>query len=205
MLVTSERERDRKTGMPPTVVFVTGLAAGTRDVELVLDFLNTIDLEAGTDVLDDEESWRRWAASRRLDAGGTSAQMSARQARVTRTALRRAVGDPDIVPMARGPAGPGDMDFVDAGFVDAVVRVRLDQGTPTLTAVDPVGAVLAAAARLAVLGDWDRVKICPADDCRWAFFDRSRNRSRTWCSMRVCGNREKARAWRERSRATVPG
>jgi predicted RNA-binding Zn ribbon-like protein len=42
------------------------------------------------------------------------------------------------------------------------------------------------------------VKICPAADCRWAFFDHSRNRSRTWCSMRVCGNREKARAWRER-------
>ena len=190
--------------MPPTVVFVTGLAAGTRDVELVLDFLNTIDLEAGTDVLDDEENWRRWAVSRRLAAGRTSARTGGtRQARVTRTALRRAVGDPDIVPIAGEPAGPVDVDFVDAGFVDAVLRVRLDQGTPTLAAVDPVGAVLAAATRLAVLGDWERVKICPADDCRWAFFDRSRNRSRTWCSMRVCGNREKARAWRERSRATV--
>ena len=73
-------------------------------------------------------------------------------------------------------------------------------GVPTLVAGDPLGAVLAAAARLAVLGDWDRVKICPAEDCRWAFFDHSRNRSRTWCSMRVCGNRTKARNWRERAR-----
>lgn len=184
--------------MPPTVVFVTGLAAGARDVELVLDFLNTIDLEAGTDVLDDEVNWRRWAVSRHLDVGGISARTGTRQARTTRTALRMAVGDPDLVPIADGTP-------VDATAVDAIVRVRLDQGTPILAAVDPVGAVLAAAARLAVLGDWDRFKICPADDCRWAFFDRSRNRSRTWCSMRVCGNREKARAWRERSRATVVG
>jgi predicted RNA-binding Zn ribbon-like protein len=71
-----------------------------------------------------------------------------------------------------------------------------------LSSQDATGAVLAASARLAMLGEWDRFKICPADACRWAFFDRSRNRSRTWCSMQVCGNREKARAWRERARLT---
>jgi predicted RNA-binding Zn ribbon-like protein len=71
-------------------------------------------------------------------------------------------------------------------------------GTPRLVARDVVGAVFAAASRLAVLGQWERVKICPADDCRWAFYDRSRNHSRTWCSMQVCGNREKARSWRDR-------
>jgi predicted RNA-binding Zn ribbon-like protein len=67
-----------------------------------------------------------------------------------------------------------------------------------LVADNAVGAVLAAAARLAALGHWRRMKICPADDCLRAFYDHSRNRSRTWCSMSVCGNREKARAWRGR-------
>ena len=79
------------------------------------------------------------------------------------------------------------------------VAVQLTGGAPRLVADDVAGAVLAAASRLAVRGVWERVKICPADDCRWAFYDRSRNHSRTWCSMQVCGNREKARAWRRRS------
>jgi predicted RNA-binding Zn ribbon-like protein len=84
--------------------------------------------------------------------------------------------------------------------VSAPVAIVLPVGgAPRLTAPDVAGAVLAAATRLAVLGQWDRVKICPAEDCRWAFYDRSRNHSRTWCSMQVCGNREKARAWRRRS------
>ena len=47
-------------------------------------------------------------------------------------------------------------------------------------------------------GQWIRLKVCPADDCQWAFYDRSRNRSATWCDMKVCGNRHKVREYRER-------
>ena len=52
-------------------------------------------------------------------------------------------------------------------------------------------------------GTWKRLKICLADDCRWAFFDSSKNRGGHWCSMEVCGNREKNRTYRER-KATSP-
>ncbi|MFQ6184484.1 CGNR zinc finger domain-containing protein [Sinorhizobium meliloti] len=44
----------------------------------------------------------------------------------------------------------------------------------------------------------ERLKICP--NCAWLFLDRSRNRSRTWCDMAVCGNRTKARRHYRRSR-----
>jgi predicted RNA-binding Zn ribbon-like protein len=37
------------------------------------------------------------------------------------------------------------------------------------------------------------VRQCAADDCAWLFLDESRNRSRRWCDMSVCGNRQKAR------------
>jgi predicted RNA-binding Zn ribbon-like protein len=47
-------------------------------------------------------------------------------------------------------------------------------------------------------GTWSRLKACRDDACKWAFYDRSRNRSGTWCSMDVCGNRAKARAYRHR-------
>ncbi|OLF15808.1 CGNR zinc finger domain-containing protein [Actinophytocola xanthii] len=149
----------------------------TEDVTLVLDFLNTVDVEAGTDVIEDPVRWAGWLAERDLAPGEV-------EPAAVRATLRAAAGDPTAA----------------AAPVTAPVLVTVTEGTPKVEARDVVGAVLAAASRLAVLGSWDRVKICPADDCRWAFYDRSRNHSRTWCSMQVCGNREKARAWRERTR-----
>jgi predicted RNA-binding Zn ribbon-like protein len=49
-------------------------------------------------------------------------------------------------------------------------------------------------------GSWSRMKACRNDTCRWLFYDHSRNRSGTWCSMAVCGSRLKARAYRARRR-----
>jgi predicted RNA-binding Zn ribbon-like protein len=52
--------------------------------------------------------------------------------------------------------------------------------------------------RLQSHGAWPRLKACTDDGCRWAFFDATRNRSRTWCSMEECGNRQKTRRYRAR-------
>ncbi|MGH2963155.1 MAG: CGNR zinc finger domain-containing protein, partial [Solirubrobacterales bacterium] len=49
-----------------------------------------------------------------------------------------------------------------------------------------------------VEGQWERLKLCRNDECRWAFFDSSRNRGGTWCEMSVCGNRIKNRHYRRR-------
>jgi predicted RNA-binding Zn ribbon-like protein len=48
-------------------------------------------------------------------------------------------------------------------------------------------------------GTWERLKACR--NCRWSFYDYSPNRSGTWCSMQLCGNRRKTRAYRKRKRA----
>lgn len=50
-------------------------------------------------------------------------------------------------------------------------------------------------------GTWLRLKLCLAGDCQWAYYDESRNRSGHWCSMETCGNKAKARAYRERRKA----
>lgn len=152
---------------------------GADDVRLLLDFLNTVDHEEHVDQLDTDTGWQAWTNERHLAASDRA------RARKVRDALRTAIGD-------TGPRG---------AFTEPV-QITLEAGRPTLTGQNAVGEVLAAAARIAIQGGWERFKICPADDCRWAFYDQSRNRSRTWCSMRVCGNREKARAWRERAKAT---
>ena len=57
-----------------------------------------------------------------------------------------------------------------------------------------VGDYLAVRAR----DEWPRIKVCGSPDCRWAFVDGTRNRSRRWCDMAGCGNRAKNRAWRHR-------
>ncbi|MGH3626084.1 MAG: CGNR zinc finger domain-containing protein [Sciscionella sp.] len=152
------------------------------DIDLVLSFLNTIDHEAGTDALGSDDGWRSWCVTQALRHRG-----AVQDARSVRDTLRAAASD-----------GP----WIAPGTSEACLRVELTTGVPVFSAVDAIGEVLAAAGRLAVLELWDRVKICPARDCRRAFYDRSRNRSRTWCSMRICGNREKARNWRERSKIT---
>jgi predicted RNA-binding Zn ribbon-like protein len=50
-------------------------------------------------------------------------------------------------------------------------------------------------------GTWDRLKACRQETCRWAFYDNTKNRSGVWCTMEVCGNRAKARSYRERQSA----
>jgi len=153
-------------------------------VELLLAFLNTRDLELGTDVLDSAAAWRAWVTERGLGGVGDLAEV-----RAVRTSLRASLGE--------GHDGP------DPTPAAGLIRVDLSHGVPLMSSEDALGAVLGAAARLAVLGSWERFKICQADGCLWAFFDRSRNRSRTWCSMQVCGNREKARNFRERRALSV--
>jgi len=50
-------------------------------------------------------------------------------------------------------------------------------------------------------GLWERLKACRQDTCGWVFFDGSRNRSSSWCSMQVCGGRAKASSYRSRRAA----
>jgi len=153
------------------------------EVTLVLDFLNSVDVEAGTDQLADTASYAAWLRGHGLPDRPEPADLEA--ARRLRAALRATVGDRRATP----------------GEVAVPVRVGLDaDGRPTLLAADPLGTVGAAAVALAGAGHWERVRICHADDCRWAFYDRSKNRSRHWCSMAECGTRAKSRAFRERRR-----
>ena len=58
-------------------------------------------------------------------------------------------------------------------------------------------------ARAMADGSWSRVKSCRNDTCRWLFYDHSRNRSGTWCTMAICGSRMKSRACPDRKAASA--
>jgi predicted RNA-binding Zn ribbon-like protein len=96
---------------------------------------------------------------------------------------------------------PEAIAALDRAAADARLVVRFDpDGTARLEGDGLVASLLAIIARAQADGTWERMKACRAEDCRWAFYDRSRNRSRAWCSMRECGNRAKARSYRARQR-----
>ena len=74
--------------------------------------------------------------------------------------------------------------------------------SPCRTGVDAaIGRLLAIVHTAMANGTWPRLKACAFHDtCEWAFYDWSKNSSGTWCDMAVCGNRAKARAYRERKK-----
>jgi predicted RNA-binding Zn ribbon-like protein len=62
----------------------------------------------------------------------------------------------------------------------------------------PVWLIARAAAGLLITEDTGRIHQCKSAACRWLFLDMSRNHSRCWCDMKICGNRMKARRFQRR-------
>ncbi len=70
------------------------------------------------------------------------------------------------------------------------------EGTPD----GPLWPILTAAIDLLTSPDSGRIHECGETTCRWLFLDMSRNHSRRWCDMRICGNRAKAQRFYSRAR-----
>lgn len=86
---------------------------------------------------------------------------------------------------------------VDAAAAHGRVRAVWDFADAPAAAI--TGPVAWLAADLLENGPLDRLKECPGERCGWLFLDTSRNRSRTWCSMKTCGNTAKVKRFRERT------
>jgi predicted RNA-binding Zn ribbon-like protein len=170
-------------------------------LRLVQLFVNTNDLETGPDLLPDAPSLQAWFAEAGL---GDIEVGEADHARAI--ALREAIRD-----LAAAHAGlPHDeraADVVNAAAVRAGLRPVLDDPLanrlePAATGVDgALGRIVAVIHQSIADGTWARLKACERDVCRWAFYDRSKNQSGHWCSMSVCGAREKNRRAYRRRRA----
>ena len=169
------------------------------ELALVQRFVNTADLETRSDDLGDPDALAAWLAGAGLVQAGARFDEAARLRIV---AVREAVRTLLLAnhgerPDRRAIATLDRAARVTIAF-DAAGRTRL---APAGDGVDGVlGAVLGIVVRAQADGSWPRLKACPGDRCGWAFYDRSRNRSRTWCAMSVCGNRSKARSYRARQR-----
>ena len=116
-----------------------------------------------------------------------------------REALREAWVEPGAVVLP-----PALVDLLERASVVAGLRPMFTvDGAGLSAAAGPhwiLGLVAGAVFWTLASGDWSRLKACQNDTCHEAFYDTTRNASRTWCSMTPCGNRIKARAFRQRHR-----
>ncbi|MFD5828070.1 CGNR zinc finger domain-containing protein [Lentzea sp. NPDC060358] len=165
------------------------------DLTLVEQFLNTDDQRTfrrhgerrvAGDELTSVEALSGWLTARHLIGEGQRLTRSDLDAAVRlRTALRATLAGEDHslaeFPLTLAPDRSGRL------------HLRADSGVPGL---DPVVESVAVGV---ADGSWRRLKLCAADDCRWAFYDSSRNGKGRWCSMEVCGNRSKTSAYRRRT------
>jgi predicted RNA-binding Zn ribbon-like protein len=154
-----------------------------RQVQL---FVNSMDAENEVDWLPE------WLAER-----GLAAELE--RARVLRGALRALVSANNDIPLDI-LVKAGALEVVNDAATRLTLRVtgegvlRIDAGG------DALDGVLATALAAIVDGTWGRLKACR--NCHWSFYDYSPNRSAHWCSMQLCGNRKKTRAYRSRRRVT---
>lgn len=175
--------------------------------ELLRDFVNTHDVETDTDELGSPAELAMWLRERELISATDRADDDDWALAVNlRAGLRAALRHDHSRPAdATAATGPGT-EF-DAALAALPARVTLVDGTPACEplsagATRGLGLLAVAVLRAHASGDWPRLKVCSEDTCQWAFIDSSKNRSRSWCSMRVCGNRTKTRAYRARRRDT---
>ena len=60
----------------------------------------------------------------------------------------------------------------------------------------PFWMLALSSAHLMISDDMGRLRACEKPDCRWLFLDTSKNHTRRWCDMKICGNRMKARRFK---------
>jgi predicted RNA-binding Zn ribbon-like protein len=177
-------------------------ATTSHGLELVIDYVNTLDPDEHTDAFASPEELGRWLVDRGLLGAadlplGETDRRDAVRLREALLALMLAhngiASDDEASHVLEDVARRGELG----------VHFRKDGSAPLAPSARGLAGALAAVvvpvAEAARDGSWQRVKACRADDCQWAFYDRSRNRSGVWCDMAVCGNRAKVRAYRGRA------
>lgn len=191
---------------------------------LCLDLANTVDnrlreqprelLRGFADLL----AWSRQAGALTAQQAAHLLRVAARRPVATRATLHRALELREALfrifsaAAAGRPASPADMTLFNTAAANAFRNLRVGrtrrgfawEWKDDRAALDRMlWPVLRAAAELLTSRDLGRVRECAADTCGWLFLDRSKNGSRRWCNMKVCGNRAKVREFYRRRRAAA--
>ena len=167
-------------------------------VELLIAFTNTEDHELNTDDLTTRQQLTQWLFDRgllhrRISATDDDLEL----ARQLRAGLHAA--------FVENHDGSSDYSALEKAATPLPLRLSGDADQPGLQPVQEgirgaLSRVLIAVNSSVADDTWRRVKVCTADDCLWAYFDTTKNRSRAWCEW-GCGNKAKTRNYRARKKA----
>jgi predicted RNA-binding Zn ribbon-like protein len=195
----SYRRANAETTEPGFARYAIGVTYSSIDyVHPALDLVNSRH-GTGPDLLDDAAWFNGFLAHWGYDVAAPAERERERLASL-RDLMRRLV---ETVAAGDRPSA------VDLGRLDRVLagaRLRRELGpdglrlAPTRRDWAWVRSELAAALAELLGGESARLKVCDNPDCRFAFYDSSKNRARRWCSHTTCGNRNKLRAYRARQR-----
>jgi predicted RNA-binding Zn ribbon-like protein len=175
---------------------------------LVEDFVNTRDVETGRDQVSTAVAWRAWLVARDLIGNREPVnEADVETAHEVRESLRAL-----LVAHHDAKATEGDtVEKLNQALAHFPLQVCFDTtGAPALVPLASgssaaLATLLATTVTAMAEGTWSRLKVCPADTCQVAFYDHSKNHSRRWCAMSICGNRTKLREFRERRRQERAG
>jgi predicted RNA-binding Zn ribbon-like protein len=170
--------------------------AAPAPLRLIQLFVNSVDLENNREWLATPADLEAWLREHALSARRLGPK-DLRRAIELREALRSL-----LVEHNGRPADPKALDVVNQAALRARLTVRFDaDGTailePQAAGLDgALGQIVALVYAASADGTFARLKACR--NCDWAFYDYSRNRAARWCSMSLCGNRLKTKAYRRR-------
>jgi predicted RNA-binding Zn ribbon-like protein len=178
----------------------TGLARarGPGALGVLQDFLNTADIESETDLVATPSALAAWLTENGLLGDGEKVSaLEHGRALDLRERLRDALEA--RTHGATSPSAEAHLNHIAAGVP---LRIRFEDAArlePAQRRAAPaLGPILATVYDAMRDESVSRLKVCRNEGCRWAFFDTSRNRSGAWCSMAICGNRQKGRVYRRR-------
>jgi predicted RNA-binding Zn ribbon-like protein len=168
--------------------------AAPEPLRLVQKLLNTRDAEHGKEWLGTPRELTAWLEEHAMPAGRVTVA-DVERVRTVREALRQLV-------IVNNHGGDADYGVLEAEAESATLRVSFDppELVPAARGIDGALARIFAVVHEAMRdGTWQRLKGCR--NCHWAFYDESKNRSATWCSMELCGNRLKTKRYRAKRSA----
>ncbi len=176
---------------------------------LVQAFVDTLDLDLGTDMLARAGEAHAWLTDAGLiDAAFGTGPASPgfaselRLVRGVRSSIQALIAhNTDGEPLTEDELRTLEEAGREAGprlQVAADGQIGPEAASPANSVAGGLLALLLIIRDAQADGTWERLKLCGNPDCRWAFYDRSHSRRGAWCDMASCGNRLKNRNLRAR-------
>lgn len=180
--------------------------AGPHALALVKAFVNSNSNESRIDACAAPDRLHAWlAAHDLLDGDVVVTEADCRRAVAVREAFRSLLLANNGVTIDDDTVQPLNQLAAAVPWQAHITPAAQAQLTPTAAGIEgALTQILLQAAVAMIDGTWPRLKACRDDSCHWAFYDRTKNQSRVWCTMRYCGSRNKARAYQRRLRSRVP-